>query len=733
MSSLAPRQLAQSLPVIIPPLTEALTDSHAQVQNAAKDALLRFGDIISNPEIKLIVPVLISGLCDPNKNTEKSLTTLLNTSFVHYIDAPSLAMIVPILNRGLKERSTEIKKKASQIVGNMSSLTEPEDILPHLEMLMPSIKEVLVDPVPEARAVTAKSLGMLVSNLGETKFPTLIPELLDTLKRDCVGVDRYGAAQGLSEILGGIGTDKLKELLPTIILNTGSTKPYTREGFLSVFIYLPSVFGNDFQHFLPDVLPSVLRGLADETEAVRSAAFRSAQIFVITYAKTSLGLLLPSLEQGIFDDNWRIRHSSIQLMGDLLFKVTGHESEGDSIGEGHGFKALEHVLGLERRNCVLSALYIARVDVVNSVRTSAMHVWKSLVVNTPRTLKDIIGSMMDIIMKLLSLDSSEKKQVASQALADLTEKFSDQVFSDILPVLTHGVKSSESTIREGSCIGLRAVLIAAESGSLNDYIKVISQSTQNALTDDSDAVRKAAAKTYTALKQYSRGDVTSLFLPTLISQLENEDENTLSGLKEVMSVGGSDILPSLLPPMLSAPITVFKAKALSTLLSVAGSFLDEHVVTIISTLITAKNDQDESSHVDNAIVALAQCITEESATDFIDHLNQSLRKASESERRVVFDVINIFCAECELDLQEYIDEWIEVLLENFGTDNVPLGEAAKAALTSTISRIDKESIPEFIPTILRSLNQYEGKSNVAVFCMPKVTFLCTSQSRFRLY
>ena len=32
-------------------------------------------------------------------------------------------------------------------------------------------------------------------------------------------------------------------------------------------------------------------------------------------------LLLPAIEDGIFSDNWRIRQSSVELLGDLLFKV----------------------------------------------------------------------------------------------------------------------------------------------------------------------------------------------------------------------------------------------------------------------------------------------------------------------------------------------------------------------------------------------------------------------------
>ena len=35
----------------------------------------------------------------------------------------------------------------------------------------------------------------------------------------------------------------------------------------------------------------------------------------------SLPLLLPAIEDEIFSDNWRIRQSSVELLGDLLFKV----------------------------------------------------------------------------------------------------------------------------------------------------------------------------------------------------------------------------------------------------------------------------------------------------------------------------------------------------------------------------------------------------------------------------
>ena len=87
------------------------------------------------------------------------------------------------------------------------------------------------------------------------------------------------------------------------------------------------------------------------------------------------------------------QQSSITLVGELLFKITGISGKNE-IEEGEATdvvvaetskRALVEVLGRERRDRILSALFIARQDAVNVVRQSSIHIWKALVHNTPRT------------------------------------------------------------------------------------------------------------------------------------------------------------------------------------------------------------------------------------------------------------------------------------------------------------------------------------------------------------
>ncbi len=78
--------------------------------------------MIRNPEVQSLVPHLLGAIADPNHATRPCLDVLLDTTFINTIDAPSLALIVPVVHRGLRDRSGDTKKRAARTVGSMCGL-----------------------------------------------------------------------------------------------------------------------------------------------------------------------------------------------------------------------------------------------------------------------------------------------------------------------------------------------------------------------------------------------------------------------------------------------------------------------------------------------------------------------------------------------------------------------------------------------------------------------------------
>ena len=65
------------------------------MKDAAKLALENIAGVITNPEIQALTPMLLDCLMDPANETKATdvLTKLLHTSFVHAVDAASLALV----------------------------------------------------------------------------------------------------------------------------------------------------------------------------------------------------------------------------------------------------------------------------------------------------------------------------------------------------------------------------------------------------------------------------------------------------------------------------------------------------------------------------------------------------------------------------------------------------------------------------------------------------------------
>lgn len=733
MAYLDPNQLANSLPDIIPPLTGVLNDSHKEVRAAANRNLKRFGEVITNPEVKSLVDVLLKALSDPTKYTDEALDSLIKVQFVHYLDAPSLALVTRILQRGLGDRSNT-KRKAAQVIGSLAHLTEKKDIIFHLPILVAGLKFAAVDPVPTTRATASRALGSLVEKLGEDALPDLIPGLMQTLKSDTGAGDRLGSAQALSEVLAGLGTTRLEETLPTILQNVESSKPAVREGFMSLFIFLPVCFGNSFSGYLGRIVPSILAGLADDVESIRETALRAGRLLVKNFAVRAIDLLLPELERGLADDSYGIRLSSVELVGDLLFNLTGvkanddDQDEADQDGGKEASLSLKEVLGEERRNKILSALYVCRCDTSGAVRAAAMAVWKALV-SSPRTLKELVPTLTQLLIRRLGSSNMEQKVIASNTLGELIRKAGDGVLSSLLPTLEQGLQAStDSDAKQGICLALRELIASASSEALEDHEKTLISVVRTALTDSDEEVREAAAEAFDSLQQILGKRAVDQVLPYLLNLLRSETEadNALSALLTLLTetTRSNVILPNLIPTLTTPPITAFDAKALASLSRIAGAAMNRRLPSIINALMDNEincQQDDLRAELKTSFDTVIQSIDEYDGLNTVMNVLLGLLKHEGHRRRAATaHHLGNFFSSTLVDCSRYNQDIVRSLLNSFDDSDMDVVKAAWAALSDFTKKLKKEEMESLVVSTRQTL-QWIGVAgeNLRGFELPK--------------
>ncbi|XP_063983766.1 stalled ribosome sensor GCN1 [Diachasmimorpha longicaudata] len=738
MAYCAPKQLSSCLPSIVPKLIEVLSDSHTKVQEAGAEALKVIGSVIRNPEIQAIVPVLLKALQDPSRKTATCLQTLLDTQFVHFIDAPSLALIMPVVQRAFMDRSTETRKMAAQIIGNMYSLTDQKDLTPYLPTIIPGLKMSLLDPVPEVRSVSARALGAMVRGMGESSFEDLLPWLMQTLTSETSSVDRSGAAQGLSEVVRGLGVEKLHKLMPEIISTAERTDiaPHVKDGYIMMFIYMPSAFTSEFTPYIGQIINPILKALADENEYVRETALRAGQRIVTLYADSAIMLLLPELEKGLFDDNWRIRYSSVQLLGDLLYRISGVSgkmstetaSEDDNFGTEQSHLAIIKALGAERRNRVLAGLYMGRSDVALMVRQAALHVWKVVVTNTPRTLREILPTLFSLLLGCLASTSYDKRQVAARTLGDLVRKLGERVLPEIIPILERGLQSDQADQRQGVCIGLSEIMASTSKDMVLTFVNSLVPTVRKALCDPLPEVRQAAAKTFDSL--HSTVGVRALddILPAMLQQLNSKDpaiaESTLDGLRQVMAIKSRVVLPYLVPQLTSPPVNT---KALSILASVAGEaltrFLHKILPALLTALSTSQGTPSELQELEYCQTVVLSITDEVGVRTVMDQLMEATKSEHVSRRRGAATLLCAFCRDSRADYSQYVPQLLRGLIHLFTDDDKEVLQKSWEALSAVTKTLESEQqiahLGDIRQAVRFAVSDLKGQELLPGFCLPK--------------
>ena len=152
LATKAPGTMGPCLPECIPLVMECLNDSNAKVEQAAVAALPVLCSCVENAEVaSTLKEVLMLALKKPD-TTLACIDEVLMTTFCNPMDGTSLAFMMPIVIRGIRDANYELVKKATVCTSNLCALVkESSDIAPFVPLLLPLLDKNTDHSIPDIR------------------------------------------------------------------------------------------------------------------------------------------------------------------------------------------------------------------------------------------------------------------------------------------------------------------------------------------------------------------------------------------------------------------------------------------------------------------------------------------------------------------------------------------------------------------------------------------------------
>lgn len=163
-----PLQVHRLIPQLLPKLSPAVWDTKAQVSKAARATLLAVCETNTNPDIAPAIKAVVAAIGTPSE-TNKAVSELMATTLVVPVDAPTLAILCPVLARALKERLAQHKRSACLVIKNLSKLVvSPDAIAPFGKLLVPELQKTAENvQFEEIRDEALSALKNLTQALGD--------------------------------------------------------------------------------------------------------------------------------------------------------------------------------------------------------------------------------------------------------------------------------------------------------------------------------------------------------------------------------------------------------------------------------------------------------------------------------------------------------------------------------------------------------------------------------------
>lgn len=201
------------------------------VKNAAKHTMSLLLNCSANKDLDPFLPIISETIKD-NKNVPNAIEKLAGCVFVQSVEFKALAIIAPILEKGLKSNITEVRRKSCVIIDNMCKLIEyPREIFPLIPVLRPLIHNCVENiSNPEARNIAEKALVTLNKTCSESYvFTKKTEEEMRAIIKSSFG------EVGLSDKTQSIVTDCEIDRVLSIVTNMYNIQHFVYDDWLVQF------------------------------------------------------------------------------------------------------------------------------------------------------------------------------------------------------------------------------------------------------------------------------------------------------------------------------------------------------------------------------------------------------------------------------------------------------------------------------------------------------------------
>ncbi|KAG0331184.1 translational elongation factor EF-1 alpha, partial [Podila horticola] len=194
LSKTSPKQISNCLSEIVPVLSASMWSTRPEVRDEATKTTTACFDVVGNPDLLSSIPYLVGCINRPEEAPD-CIHQLASTTFVTTVEAPTLAIMNPLLIRGLAERAPAIQRQTAVIIDNMCKLVEnPAHAHQFLPKLLPGLDRMIeIGASPELRSVAERARATLVRVGGGEKgqddstvniaYEVKPAEVLETLKK----------------------------------------------------------------------------------------------------------------------------------------------------------------------------------------------------------------------------------------------------------------------------------------------------------------------------------------------------------------------------------------------------------------------------------------------------------------------------------------------------------------------------------------------------------------------